>query len=89
MTKKDEKEPTTEVAVVEESGAVALTGFDYGDKAGVGFEGTTADDLAIPFISILQSNSLQVEDNNPEGSVAGHIYNTVTRELMDKMGFLE
>ena len=88
MTKTDVKEPT-EVVVSGKGGAVvAAGGFDYGDKAGVGFEGTTADDLSIPFISILQSNSLQVEEKNPEGSEAGLIYNTVTRELMERMTFL-
>lgn len=84
MTKTDVKE----VTVVEKGGVPAVGGFDYGDKAGVGFEGTTADDLSIPFISILQSNSLQVEEKNPEGAEAGLIYNTVTRELMERMIFL-
>lgn len=55
--------------------------FDYGDMKGVGFEGITSDDLSVPFLNILQSNSPQVVDNEPEGSQPGMLYNTVTREL--------
>lgn len=58
-------------------------GFDYGDDAGSGFEGTTQDDLSIPFLSILQSNSPQVEENDPEGCRPGMLFNTVTKELVD------
>lgn len=75
------KDEGTEVAKVEE-GKVPIN-HDYGDDAGAGFEGTTGADLSIPFLGILQSNSPQVEDNNPEGSSSGMLYNTVTRELVD------
>lgn len=57
-------------------------GFDYGSEAGAGFEGTSGDDLSIPFVSILQSNSPQVEEENPPGAKAGMLYNTVTREMI-------
>lgn len=56
---------------------------DYGTDAGAGFEGTSGKDLSIPFLSILQSNSPQVEDENPKGSKPGLLYNTVTRELVN------
>lgn len=59
------------------------TGHDYGEEAGAGFEKTKSSELAIPFLGVLQSNSPQVEDNSPEGSKAGMLYNTVTRELID------
>lgn len=68
-----------EVATTEEAGVPAS--FDYGDQAGAGFEGTTSADLSIPFISILQSNSPQVEDKDPAGAESGMLFNTVTREL--------
>jgi hypothetical protein len=57
--------------------------FNYGEDAGVGFEGTTANDLSIPFIGILQSNSPQIDGDNPvEGAKPGMLYNTVTGELI-------
>lgn len=67
------------VAKAKTGGAVAA--YDYGDDAGVGFEGTKGSDLSIPFLGILQSNSPQVEDKDPEGSEPGMLFNTVTREL--------
>lgn len=67
------------VAVQDQAGLPAV-GYDYGEDAHVGFEGTTGKDLSIPFIQVLQSNSPQVEDQSPEGSAAGELYNTVTRE---------
>lgn len=66
------------------STAVAVGGdFNYGDDAGVGFEGTTAKDLSIPFLGILQSNSPQVEDGAVPGAKPGMLINTVTNELLD------
>jgi len=56
---------------------------DYGQHGGAGFEDVGGEDLAIPFITILQSNSPQVNDDEPEGSKAGMLYNTVTQDLID------
>jgi len=59
---------------------------DYADYDGQGFENQTADDLAIPFLGILQALSPQVEDVDQggiEGAKAGMIYNTVTEELYE------
>lgn len=61
----------------------AVAGYDYGEHSGVGFEGTTPNDLSIPFLSILQSNSPQVENGDPAGAKSGMLFNTVTRELID------
>jgi hypothetical protein len=69
---------TTAVATKAEAALLAI----QDEFAGMGFEGTTAKDLAIPFISILQSNSPQVEDDSPKGSKPGMLYNTVTQELI-------
>ena len=77
MAKDDKK--STAVATQETGGAVA--GYDYGEQGGAGFEGTTSDDLSIPFLSILQSNSPQVVDEDPAGAKSGMFFNTVTREL--------
>ena len=67
------------VAVAAKAGAV--TTYDYGEDAGVGFEKTKASDLSVPFLNILQSTSPQVEEDDPKGSKPGMLYNTVTREL--------
>jgi hypothetical protein len=79
---KDNK-TTTAVAEVKNT-AVAVAGdYDYGADAGVGFEGTTSNDLSIPFIGILQSNSPQIDGDNPvEGAKPGMLINTVTGELI-------
>ena len=61
----------------------AVAGYNYGDDAHAGFEGTTGADLSIPFFNVLQSNSKQVEEGVPEGAKAGQLFNTVTGELID------
>ena len=77
---KDEKKAAVP-AVIAPGGA--LVTHDYGDDAGAGFEGTTSADLSVPFLGILQSNSPQVEDDDPKGARSGMLFNTVTRELVD------
>jgi hypothetical protein len=62
---------------------VAIAAYDWGADAGGGFEGTTSSDLSIPFLGILQSNSPQVENDDPVGSRPGMLYNTVTKQLYD------
>lgn len=66
-----------------EAAAVEPAGFDYGEAAGKGFEDTTAADLSVPFLSILQANSPQVADENPKGAKQGQLFNTVTKELIE------
>jgi len=65
---------TTEVAVE--------SGFDYGEYSHAGFEGTTINDLSIPFIIVLQSNSPEVEDQLIEGCKPGDLINSVTKEIL-------
>lgn len=69
-----------EVAKQETGGAVAA--YNYGDHAGVGFEGTKGSDLSIPFINLLQSNSPEVEEELVPGAKTGDMLNTVTGELI-------
>ncbi len=70
-----------ELAKAEEAGLPAVSGsYDYGDDAGAGFEGTKSSDLSVPFLAILQSNSPQVVDKDPEGCESGMLFNTVTRQ---------
>lgn len=73
-----------EVAKVSTAGKAVATPSEYGELSGIGFEGTTAKDLSIPFIGILQSNSPQIDGDSPvEGAKPGMLFNTVTQELLD------
>lgn len=69
-----------ELAVKEET-AVSTEVLDFGDDAGAGYENQTNDDVAIPFLNILQGQSPEVlaEDSDLK---AGMIYNTVTQEAV-------
>lgn len=78
------KPKETEVAKAE-STAVS-TAVDYGDDAGGGFENVGREDMAIPFIQVLQKNSPQLnppKQGGVEGAKAGMLLNTVTNELYD------
>lgn len=56
---------------------------DLGDDAGKGMEGLRKEELQVPFLRILQSNSPQVENGTIPGAKAGMILNTATQELYD------
>lgn len=71
-----------EVAEVKNPAVVPSSGFDYGEYSHAGFEGTTINDLSIPFINVLQSNSPEVEDQLIEGCKAGDLINSVTKEIL-------
>ncbi len=76
---------TTEVAAVEEQEyALSTTGYDYGDEAGEGFEGISLNDMSIPFLNLLQSNSPEVEAQTIPNARAGLILNSVTKEILDQ-----
>ena len=66
----------TDVAKAKETG-VAASGFDYGEYSHSGFEGTTVNDLSIPFINVLQPLSPEVTDQTIEGAKAGDLLNSV------------
>lgn len=56
--------------------------------AGAGLEGMTTADLAIPFLSILQTNSPQLDRNEStyiKGAVAGQIFNSVSNKVYDEI----
>ena len=69
------------VAVVEDEPNAVATTHDYGSYGGDGFEDVGANELSIPFISILQKSSPQVEDGVLPGAEAGAFFNTVTQEI--------
>lgn len=74
MAKQDKKQ---ESIVPETTGQLA----QYGQFAGMGFEGTTSDDLKTPFIKQLQGLSPEITDGM-EGAKLGMFYNTATGELI-------
>lgn len=72
-----------EVTKREEQLPVAAS--DYADYAGKGFQNQTQEDIAIPFINVLQSNSPEVEDKTVEGAESGMLINSVTKELFETL----
>lgn len=56
----------------------------FADDAGAGTENLTQDDLAIPYLTILQSNSPQLKRSDGayvEGAVEGDFYNSVLEDV--------
>ena len=65
---------------------VAIPSGSFSEMKGAGFETVTRDDLAIPFLSILQSNSPEAMRSSPsyiDGAMEGLIINTVTKQIID------
>jgi len=87
MAKAKPKPKTTkknEIAIKEEAGLPALAGME--EYAGGGFENTDQDSFAIPFLSLLQSNSPQCKKSDGayiKGAEEGLFYNTVTEEIFE------
>lgn len=76
---------TSEVATKGESG-VALPMASLMAEQGSGLEEVGSDDVAIPYLSILQKMSAAVEKSDPgyiEGATPGMFHNTVSGELYD------
>jgi hypothetical protein len=60
--------------------------FTAADDLGTGFEDFTQDDVAVPFLGILQKGSPQVEEDNPKyikGAKPSMLFNTVSNKLYD------
>lgn len=79
-----------EVARTEEAAlpaAVTDAAFDMlFDAAGVGMQNVRTEDMAIPFIAVIQSNSPQRKKQDGayiQGADEGMVFNTVTQELFD------
>jgi len=69
-----------ELAEKKASTALAMIG-DMEQDAGIGFEGMTQDDYALPFLRLLTSTSPEVGE--VDGALPGMIMNSVTGELYD------
>ncbi len=68
-----------------QSTALATVKIDMQSEAAAGFEGATKDSYAIPFLSVLQSNSPQCKKSDGafiKGAEEGMFLNTVTGEIM-------
>jgi hypothetical protein len=81
-------EASANAVVPKPNGAITHAANDDGFSgfAGEGFEGATKDDLAIPFLTILQSGSPQVKRSEGEfieGAFEGMLFNSVTKEVYD------
>jgi hypothetical protein len=57
----------------------------YEEFEGRGFQNQTNDDIAIPFINILQAMSPEVQPDGVDGAKAGMLINSVTQELYDEV----
>lgn len=69
-------------------GTTAVITDDYADDAGAGFEHADKDSYSIPRLYMLQKGSPQVNKRDAkyvEDAEPGLIYNTVTRELYEKL----
>lgn len=75
------KAQTKDVATVKET-STAIAEFDYGKDAGAGYEGQTADDMLVPFLTVLQGLSPQVQEEDTNFKV-GQLFNTVSQEAFD------
>lgn len=63
----------------------ALAKVDFGEHAGTGMENVTQADISIPFLSIAQKLSPQLDKTHEkyiEGAVEGDLYNSVTNQLL-------
>jgi len=77
------KKDTALAAKAAEITALAA-GYDYGDMAGDGWDNTDSDDFTIPFLTVLQAMSPQVDESDGayiEGAKAGMLLNTASNEL--------
>lgn len=80
------KKAAANAVAVKPKNEVVAHGGDFSAMAGQGMQGMTKDDLAIPFLVILQGNSPQVKRSDGayiEGAAEGMLFNTVTKEVID------
>lgn len=64
---------------------------DYGDMQGKGLENLTPDEVALPFLNILQALSPEVTKGHKsyvESAVAGRFFNNVTKETYPENGLI-
>lgn len=84
--------PITSIAELKPNNLSTATSVNFEEDAGVGFEGTTSESFAIPFLTVLQKGSPACDEalgTAIEGARAGMFYENVTNRLFDgKKGVL-
>lgn len=87
MAKATQKEQQAPVPVPAGNTAIATaTDIDYTSGGGAGMEGAGVEAFAIPFLTVLQKNSPQVDEDDSahvKGAKAGMIYETVSGRLYE------
>lgn len=86
MAKQKETAVNEEKSLATVSSAGLPVAFDMGNDAGAGMEGADKDSFAIPFLTVLQKISPQVDEADAkyiEGAKGGMMLNTVTQALYD------
>lgn len=83
------KKTRTTEEVEQASQTAVAESLDWGQEMPTGFENTRPEDLGIPFLSLLQKGSPEVDEDNPEHATkgipdakAGWVINTLTREVI-------
>ncbi len=80
------KKTENEVAKVESNTQLAVADSMFAADAGAGMEGASQESFAIPFLSVLQKGSPQVDEASGvalEGAKAGMIFENVTSRMYD------
>lgn len=80
------KKQSTAVQAAEEKNTAVALAFDMGSDAGAGMETADRDSFAIPFLTVLQKISPQVDEADAkyvEGAKGGQLFNSVTQKLYD------
>lgn len=82
------KDDAESAVAIKEDAAAGI--YDYGEDVGSGFQNQTSDDVAIPFISIVQSNSQEMTEDSfkEKGIEAGMIINRTTGDLYKALSFI-
>lgn len=87
--KTNKKKGTTSPAVVKPGESLPVVFEGYGDFEGKGFQNQTQEDIAIPFINLLQSMSPEVDaDDGIAGAKPGLYFNSVTQEIKETFQFV-
>ena len=74
-------------AVKDETNTLPVVAGAYDDFAGEGFDNQTQDDVAIPFINLLQAMSPEVQEDGVDGAKPGMLIDSVTQELYGEIEF--
>lgn len=85
QSKQQQPAPKAEVVVREDAALAIADPAMFEADAGQGMEGATAESFAIPFLSVLQSNSPQVDEASGtaiEGARAGMLFENVTGRMI-------